>query len=124
VDLHEKRQLDLAEHMARVNEHVARVKAHTRPWRSIIAAAVAIAAGVVASLADTDFKDWTGRGHYIYKIVAAACIAAFFDFGTVAVLGLAGKARQVLTRPLARPTPRWRATPACSSAGRPSSSWA
>ena len=59
--------------------------------------ALAVAAGAVASLASTDFKDWTGRGHFIYKIVAAACIAAFFVFGTVAVVGLAGKARQVLT---------------------------
>ena len=91
MDLHEKRQLDRAEHMARVNEHVARVKAHTRPWRSIIAAALAIAAGVVASLADTDFKDWTGRGHYIYKIVAAACIAAFVLFASAATVGMAGK---------------------------------
>jgi small-conductance mechanosensitive channel len=97
VDLQEKRQLDLADHVARVNEHVAKVKAHTRPWRSIIAAVLAIGAGAVASLAGTDFKDWTGRGHYIYKIVAAACIAAFFVFGAVAVVGLARKARQVLT---------------------------
>lgn len=96
VDLHEKRQLDLAAHVARVNEHVAKVKAHARPWRSILAAVVAIAAGAVASLAGTDFKDWSGRGHYVYKIVAAAPIAAFSVFGTVAVVGLAGRARQVL----------------------------
>jgi hypothetical protein len=37
VDLHEKRQLDLAEHMAKVNQHVAKAKAHARPWRAIIA---------------------------------------------------------------------------------------
>jgi small-conductance mechanosensitive channel len=97
VDLHEKRQLDRAEHMARMNEQVAKARAHAQPWRSIIAAALAIIAGGVASSADTEFKDWTGHGHYIYKIVAAGCIAAFFVFGTVAVVGLAGKARQVLT---------------------------
>jgi small-conductance mechanosensitive channel len=97
VDLHEKRQLDLAEHMARVNEQVAKAKAHARPWRAIIAAILAILAGAVASQSGTAFKDWTGHGHYVYKIVAAGCIAAFFVFGTVAVVGLAGKARQVLT---------------------------
>ena len=46
MDLHEKRQLDLAEHMARVNEHVAKARAHARPWRSIIALVLAVAAGV------------------------------------------------------------------------------
>ena len=97
MDLHEKRQLDRAEHMARMNEQVARARAHAQPWRYIIAAVLAIIAGGVASQADTYFRDWTGHGHYIYKIVAAGCIAVFFIFGTVAVVGLAGKARQVLT---------------------------
>ncbi len=96
MDLHEKRQLDRAEHLARVNQQVARAKAHARPWRAIIAAVLAIIAAAVASEIDTDFKDWTGHGHYVYKIVAAGCIAAFLVFGTVAVVGLAGKARQVL----------------------------
>ena len=117
MDLHEKRQLDRAEHMAKVNEHVARAKAHARPWRAMIATVLAIIAGAVASQAAQGFKDWTGDGHYIYKIVAAACIAAFFVFGAVAVLGLAGKTRDVLTPPLARRTPRWSGTPYSSSAG-------
>ena len=51
MDLHEKRQLDLAEQMAKVNEHVAKAKAHARPWRSIIATVLAIIAGAVASQA-------------------------------------------------------------------------
>ena len=97
MDLHEKRQLDLAEHMARVNKHVAKARAQAAPWRAIIAAVLAIIAGLVGSTADSGFKDWTGHGHYLYKIVAAGCIAAFFIFGTVAVVGLAGKARDVLT---------------------------
>jgi small-conductance mechanosensitive channel len=97
VDLHEKRQLDLANHLARVNQQVAKAKVHAQPWRAIIAGAVAVLAGGVASQAGTGFRDWTGHGHYTDKIVAAACIAAFFIFGTVAVVELAGKARQVLT---------------------------
>ena len=52
---------------------------------------LAIIAGVVGSNADMGFKDWTGHGHYVGKIVAARCIAAFFVFGTVAVPGRAGK---------------------------------
>jgi len=31
VDLHEKRQLDLAEHMAKVNEQVSKARAHAQP---------------------------------------------------------------------------------------------
>ena len=40
-------------------EHAAKVKAHAQPWRSIIAAVVATAAGVAAYLAGADFKDWS-----------------------------------------------------------------
>jgi small-conductance mechanosensitive channel len=97
VDLHEKRQLDLAQHMAKVNQHVAKAKAHARPWRAIIATVLAVSAGAVASQAAQGFKYWTGHGNYGYKIVAASCIAAFFIFGAIAVLALAGKTRDVLT---------------------------
>ncbi len=97
MDLHEKRQLDLAEHMARAHEHVARAKAHARPWRSIIALVLAVAAYTVAAIADRAFRDWTGPANYTPKIIAAASIAAFFVFGATAVLGLAAKSRDVLT---------------------------
>jgi small-conductance mechanosensitive channel len=96
VDLHEKRQLDLAEHMTRVNEHVARARAHTRPWRSIIALVLAVAAGSVAAVANTQFKYWTGSGNYTPKLITAVCIAAFLVFGVGAVVGLAAKTREVL----------------------------
>jgi small-conductance mechanosensitive channel len=97
VDLHEKRQLDLAEHMARVNQHMARARTRARPWRSIIALVLAIAAGSVAAVAGRLFEDWTGRGHYTPKIITAACIAAFCVFGASAVVGLAAKTRDALT---------------------------
>ena len=96
MDLHEKRQLDLAEHMARVNQHVARAKAHARPWRSIIATVLAVIAGVVANQAGTRFKYWTGPANFTPKLIAALSIAAFCLFGAAAVLGLAAKARDVL----------------------------
>lgn len=97
MDLHEKRQLDLAEHMARVNQHMAKARTRARPWRSIIALVLAIAAGSVAALAGRMFKYWTGSGNYTPKLVAAVCIAAFLVFGASAVVGLAAKARDVLT---------------------------
>jgi small-conductance mechanosensitive channel len=97
VDLHEKRQLDLAEHMARLNQHVAKAKAHTRPWRSIISLVLAAAAGSVAAVANTQFKYWTGPGNYTPKLITAVCIAVFLVFGASAVVGLAAKTREVLT---------------------------
>ena len=97
MDLHEKRQLDRAERMARAHEHVARAKAHARPWRSIIALVLAIIAYSVAATADGLFKDWTGPANVTPKIISAASIAAFCLFGAAAVLGLAAKARDVLT---------------------------
>jgi hypothetical protein len=97
VDLHEKRQLDLAAHMARVNQHVAKAKEHAKPWRSIIALFLAIIAALVAAAADRGFQYWTGHGHYLYKLIAAVSIAAFCLLTAVAVVGLAGKAREVLT---------------------------
>ncbi len=64
-----------------MNQHEAKAIAHARPRRVIVAAVLAIIAGVAGSNADMGFKDWTGHGHYVYKIVAAGCIAAFFVFG-------------------------------------------
>lgn len=97
VDLHGKHQTDLAEHMARVNEHVAKAKAHTRPWRSIIALILAATAGVTASWAGDRFRYWTGSGNYPPKLIAALSIAAFVLFASAATVGMAGKARDVLT---------------------------
>ena len=97
VDLHGKQQTDLAENVARVNEHVAKAKAHARPWRSIIALVLATAAGVTASWAGDRFKYWTGNGNYTPKLVAAISIAAFCLFAAAATVGMAGKARDVLT---------------------------
>ena len=71
MDLHERRQLDRAERMARVNEHMAKARAHTRPWRSIIALVLAIVAYSVAAVAGRLFRDWTGSANYTPKIVAA-----------------------------------------------------
>jgi small-conductance mechanosensitive channel len=89
VDLHEQRQLDMAKQMAKV-------KARTRPWRAIIALVLAVAIGILASVADRDFEWWTGHGHFGSKIVAASATAAFCLFAIVAILGLARRAREAL----------------------------
>jgi small-conductance mechanosensitive channel len=97
VDLRTKHQTDLAEHMARVNQHVAKAKAQARPWRAIIALILAAAAGVTASWAGDRFKYWTGNGNYTPKLITAISIAAFVLFASAATVGMAGKARDVLT---------------------------
>ena len=89
MDLHEQRQLDMAEQMAKV-------KARARPWRAIIALVLAVAAGILATAAGRDFEWWTGHGRVGSKIVAAAATAAFCLFAIIAILGLARRARQAL----------------------------
>lgn len=83
MDLQERRQLDTA-------GQVARVRARARPWRSIIAGLLALAAAATAS--------W---GHHTLtgpsRDVAVYCGAGgFLLFGLAAVFGLSGKARTVL----------------------------
>jgi small-conductance mechanosensitive channel len=89
VDLQEKRQLDLA-------AQVARVKTHTRPWRSIIALVLAVAAAIVSYIAGQNFSDWTKAEQQLSKVVAAAAAGAFCVFAVIAVVGFAAKSRDVM----------------------------
>ncbi len=89
MDLQEKRQHDLARQMAMV-------KAHSRPWRSIIAAVLAVLAGLLAATVNSDFTGWTEPRHYPSKIITAVAAAGFCLFAVLATVGLAGKARDVL----------------------------
>jgi small-conductance mechanosensitive channel len=82
VDLHERRQLDMATQMAKV-------KARARPWRSIIALALAcggLAAAELGRHADTDYA----------KALTYSGALAFFLFGTAAAFGLSGQVRNLL----------------------------
>jgi small-conductance mechanosensitive channel len=88
VDLQEKKQLDRARRMATV-------KARTRPWKAIIALALAVAAGVTSWAAD-DFGTWYVPNHLIAKIITASAAAAFFLLASLAVVSLASQARDVL----------------------------
>jgi small-conductance mechanosensitive channel len=91
VDLQEKRQLDLS-------EQVARVKARTRPWRSIIALVLAIAAAGISRTAHGDSRS-LGIGKtavHLSSVIAPVAAAAFCVFAAAATVGLSGKARDVL----------------------------
>jgi Mechanosensitive ion channel len=84
VDLHERRQLD-------VGQQMARVKARTRPWRSIIALVLALGAAAAAELGRHAQLDHGTRYALMYSGAGA-----FFVFGTAAAFGLAGQSRKLL----------------------------
>ncbi len=92
MDVHEKRQLELAGQMARV-------RARARPWRSIIALVLAVAAGVTSAVFRQRFGNWHTPGYLTDKAIAAGTAAAFGVLAVTAMLGLSGKARTSL-RPL------------------------
>jgi small-conductance mechanosensitive channel len=89
VDLQEKRQHDLA-------GQVARVKKRARPWRSIIAAVLAVLAGVISYAARRHSAIDLSYGRVPSEIIGQAAAVAFCLFAVIAILGLAGKAREVL----------------------------
>lgn len=89
MDLQEKRQLDLA-------KQVASVKAHTRPWRAIIFSVLAIAAGVISYVSARHLDTLFEPGHLASSVAAASAALAFFIFASVAVVSLAGRARETL----------------------------
>jgi hypothetical protein len=76
---------------------VALVKAKTRPWKSIIALVLAIAAAGASSWAHSYFRHYTFNGNTgLSQLIAAATAVGFCLFASVAVAGLASKARSVL----------------------------
>ena len=89
MDLQEQRQLDLAKQMAKV-------KARTRPWRAIIALALAVVAACVSYAAGHRLHDLIEPARLGLSIVTMASAAAFLLFAIVAVVGLAAKAQQAL----------------------------
>jgi small-conductance mechanosensitive channel len=83
-------QLDLS-------AQVALVKAKARPWKSIIALVLAIAAIAASSWAHAHFQRFFSSGNGVTQIIAAATAVAFCFFASAATIGLSGKARSVLT---------------------------
>jgi small-conductance mechanosensitive channel len=97
MDLQERRQLDVAERM-----HKVRAKA--KPWRYVLALAIAVAGAVAA-------KGWGGVDDYhelkqravngvvvtqTQKIIFVSGNLAFFIFGMIAAIGLSGAATGAL----------------------------
>ncbi len=89
MDLQEQRQIELA-------EQVAKVKARTRPWRAIIALVLAVVAAGVSYSSGRHLRSLFEPGQLGNSVVAASAAGAFLLFAIAAVVGLAGKSRQVL----------------------------
>jgi small-conductance mechanosensitive channel len=97
VDLKERRRLEAA------RQHVAKARAHTRPWRSIVAFALAVIAAAVsrstraaASSPVSHQSAFRALGHTGAELVSDVAATAFCLFAALATAGLAGKAREVL----------------------------
>jgi small-conductance mechanosensitive channel len=90
MDLQEKRKLD----SERLTGQLANVKARARPWRSVFALILAIAAAVVSNL--QNLPNFHVPGQATEKIIVAGTSAAFCVFAVSATLGLSGRARDVL----------------------------
>jgi small-conductance mechanosensitive channel len=80
------RQIDLS-------TQVERVKRKTRPWKSIIALLLAIAAAVISHQARNDTFT---TNHVTNQFIAYGSAALFLVFGSTATYGLAGKSRELL----------------------------
>jgi small-conductance mechanosensitive channel len=78
-----------------LSAQVERVKRRTRPWRSIIALVLAIAAAVISRQARHDSPTWS-TNHLTSQTIAYGTAALFGVFGSLATYGLAGQARGVL----------------------------
>ena len=81
---------------ADLSTHVERVKRKTRPWKSMIALVLAIAAAVISYQARHDSHALWIASHRTNQVVAYCTAALFGVFGSIATYGLAGKSRQVL----------------------------
>jgi small-conductance mechanosensitive channel len=89
VDLQERYQLEMAARMHKVRKRA-------RPWRSIIAALLAIAGAIAAEGWGVPPKTAYSQGTATQQVITLAGAAAFLIFGLIAVLGLSAKARSSL----------------------------
>jgi len=72
---------------------VERVRRRTRPWKSIIALLLAIAAAVISNQAR---HDTFTTSHLSNQLIAYGTAVLFLIFGSIATYGLAGKSRELL----------------------------
>ncbi len=79
-----------------LSAQVERVKRRTRPWKSIIALLLAIAAAVISPQARNDSNTFPTVSDLTNDFIASGTAALFGIFGSTATYGLAGKAGELL----------------------------
>jgi small-conductance mechanosensitive channel len=94
--VHDVKQVDLS-------AQVERVRRKTRPWKSIIALLLAIAAAVISyrashGRASHGRPTFLNTSYLTNQFVIYGTAALFLVFGSVATYGLAGKSRELLER--------------------------
>ena len=89
MDLAERHQLDVAERMSKV-------RAKARPWRSIFAFLLAVAAALTAEFSGV--RGWAGleSAQQTQRLIFLVGTCAFLVFGMVAALGLSSRARSAV----------------------------
>ena len=83
------RQIDLS-------AQVERVKRKTRPWKSIIALLLAIAAAVISHRASQGRATFLNTSQLTNQFIIYGTAVLFLIFGSTATYGLAGKSRELL----------------------------
>ena len=90
----------MQERQNHLSAQVARVRRKTRPWKSIIALVLAIAAAVISNsarnAANHKSPAFFSSNDLTYRIVAAGTAVLFLIFASMATYGLARQARQLL----------------------------
>jgi small-conductance mechanosensitive channel len=96
VDLQERHQIDMAARMTRV-------RAPTRPWRSILAALIAIAGAIAAAFwgvsgitSGPSYRAFSVPGHQAQKLIWICGLAVFVIFGVSAAIGLSRTVRSAV----------------------------
>ncbi len=79
-----------------LSAQVALVKRKTRPWKAIIALALAIAAAVFCVNTRSDIHGIYTASRTTHRLVADVAAIAFCIFASIATIDLAGKSRQLL----------------------------
>ena len=79
-----------------LSAQVERVKGRTRPWKSIIALVLAIAAAAISHSAHRHSHRFIDTSPLTYDLVAAGTAALFCLFASIATIELAAKTRELL----------------------------
>ena len=87
--MHDAKQIDLS-------AQVERVKRKTRPWKSIIALLLAIAAAVISHRASHGPSTLFSTSELTNQFISYGTAVLFLVFGSTATYGLAGKSRELL----------------------------